>query len=73
MADITKQGDTFVVASVVKDFELKVNLALDQIVADREKLANSPTNAQVLAVLDNTLQRQAKEIRVLRKMLRRMK
>lgn len=70
MTDITKQGDTFVVSSVIKDFEQKAAAALDQIAADRATLAGGPTNAEVIAVLDGTLQRQAKEIKALRKMLR---
>ncbi|MFC1961221.1 hypothetical protein ACFLYO_11000 [Chloroflexota bacterium] len=67
---ITKQGDKFVVASVVKDFEQQAGAALDQIATDRATLAGSPTNAQIIAVLDNALARQAKEVTVLRKLLR---
>ena len=70
MADITKQGDTFVVASALKDFEAQAESALDQIADERSILAKGPTNAQVIAALDSALERQAKMIKTLRKLLR---
>jgi len=73
MAEITKQGDVFVVASVMKDFETQAEVALDQIATDQDVLDGSPTNADLIAVLDNVLERQKKEVKVLRKMLRQMK
>jgi hypothetical protein len=72
MADIIKVGDKFVVASVVKDFEAQAQLALDQIAVDRETLDGSPSNAELIAILDGVLARQAKEIKVLRKFAKKM-
>jgi hypothetical protein len=60
----------YVLESPVKDFEAQADAALEQIAADRATLADSPTNAQVIAVLDGVLQRQSKEVKVLRKLLR---
>ncbi len=73
MAEITKQGDVFVVASVVKDFTNQADTALDQIAADRAVLESNPLQSDLIAVLDNVLARQAKEVKVLRKMLRKLK
>ena len=70
MAEITQQDGIFLVKSVVKDFEEKAEAALDQIANDQAILADSPTNAEMIAILDGALERQAGKIKVLRKMLR---
>lgn len=72
MADITVDGERLVVASTVKDFEARAQAALDQIAADEAVLASGPTNAQVIGVLENILARQRKEVKVLRKIIRKM-
>ncbi len=63
MADYTLE-------SPVKNFEDQAAAALEQITADRAILADSPSNAQVIAVLDGVLQRQTKEVKTLRKIIR---
>ncbi len=60
----------YTIESPVKNFEAQAAAALEQIAADQAILADSPTNIQVIAVLDGVLQRQTKEIKVLRKIIR---
>ena len=60
----------YTVEAVEKNFELQAATALEDITADRVTLAGTPTNQQVIDIIDGVLERQAKEIRVLRKMLR---
>lgn len=63
----------YIVVPVMEDFQAQVDTALDQIIADRAVLVGSPTNADLIAVLDNVLDRQSKEVKVLCRMLNQMK
>ena len=62
----------YTVDSPVQNFEAQAQAALDQIAADEAILADSPTNTQVIAVLNNVLNRQTKEVKVLRKIIRKL-
>lgn len=48
----------------------QINTALAQIATDRATLAGSPTTQQLIAILDRVLNRQDKEIRAIRALIR---
>ena len=71
MPDIIDNGDgTFTVETIVKDFETKADAAIAQIDARLELLNGTPTNAEILQAVINTIELQKKEIKVLRKIFR---
>ena len=73
MNDITEDNGRFIVLSKLKNFEQQAQSALDAIDAERVTLSGTPSNAELITVLDNVLQRQTKEIKTLRKIIRKFR
>lgn len=70
MPDIIDNGDgTFSVETIVSDYQSKADIAIGQIDDRLTLLNNSPTNAQILGALIDTIELQRKEIKLLKKIL----
>lgn len=67
---IIREDGKLKVESVVATYEAKARIGLTQIEQERAALADSPTNAEVIQIIDRSLNRQAEMIKLLIKIIR---